>query len=168
MEINATFTTKDTLKDKMATALGMGAKSAFDIVKRSDYATEAEYIVALAETSKAMETPEYRRAAAQAREREAKAQEQATREAQRREFQSIRNGVTLTPAEKEKIDKEAADLARRDLASGKIFASGLGAKIEEYAGQLADRAKDSKASSMQFNNFIRAEMHRASIDGGNE
>ena len=51
-------------------------------------------------------------------------------------------------------------MARRDLAAGRIFASGLGAKIEEYAGQLTDSAKDSKASAMQFNDFIRGAMQR--------
>lgn len=158
-EINATFTTKDIIQDRAATAFGLNQKSVFDIVRREDYRTEAEYIQALSDTSKAMETPEYHRAARKAAEEKQRRNEAAIREAQRREFAEIRRGVKLTPMEQEQIDKQAADMARADLASGKIFASGLGARIEEYAERLADKAKDSKASSMQFNNFIRQEMN---------
>lgn len=166
MEVQANFITNDTIKDKAAAALGLDAQSAFDIVRREDYPNEAAYIKALADVSEAMQKPEYQRARRKAAEEEQRRNEAAIRAEQRKEFQTIRRGVTLTQAEKERIDRQAADMARRDLAAGRIFASGLGAKIEEYAGQLTDSAKDSKASAMQFNTFIRREMNRATVNGG--
>ena len=164
--VNAEFRTPEAVRDAAAAAFGLNQKSVFDIVRREDYKTEAEYIQALSDTSKAMETPEYQRARRKAAEEEQRRNEAAIRAEQRKEFQTIRRGVTLTQTEKEQIDRQAADMARRDLAAGRIFASGLGAKIEEYAGQLSDKAKDSKASAMQFNAFIRHEMNRATVNGG--
>ena len=162
MEVHANFITNDTVKDKAAAAFGLNQKSVFDIVRREDYPNEAQYIKALADVSEAMETPEYLRARRKAAEEEQRRNEAAIRAEQRKEFQTIRRGVTLTQTEKEQIDRQAADMARRDLAAGRIFASGLGAKIEEYAGQLTDSAKDSRASAQQFNAFIRA-----TLRGGN-
>ena len=163
--INAEFVTKEALEEKLSVALGLNQRSVFDIVRREDYRTEAEYIKALSDTSKAMRTPEYQRAARKAAEEQQRRDEAATRAEQRKEFESIRRGVKLTPMEQEQIDRKAANMARADLAAGKIGASELGATIEGYAGQLADKAKDSKACSMQFNNFIRQEMNRATVNG---
>ena len=164
-EIKAEFTTQNDVKEKAANALGLNQKSVFDIVRREDYINEAAYIKALAETSKAMETPEYQRAARKAAEEEKRMSEERVRATQRAEFQAIRQGVTLTPLEQQRVDEQAAELARRDLAAGRIFASDMGRTIEEYASELGNRAKDEKATSVQFNSFIRAELKNAKSAG---
>ena len=158
MEVQAEFITKEITQEKAATAFGLNQKSAFDIVRREDYKTEAEYIQALSDTSKAMETPEYQRAARKAAEEQQLRSEAAIRAEQRKEFQSIRAGITLTPMQKEQIDKRAAEMARADLASGKIGASQMGRTIEKYANQLEDSEKTAQASAAQFNAFIRGTM----------
>lgn len=56
------------------------------------------------------------------------------------------------------IDAEAADLARRDLAAGRVAASALGATIERYAAELGERRKDEKAAGALFNSMLRGEM----------
>lgn len=166
MEINSTFVTADQTRERAAAAFGLNQKSVFDIVHKDDYKTEAEYIQALAETSKAMETPEYQRARRKAEEEQRHRNEAAIRAEQRKEFQSIRRGVTLTQTEKEQIDRQAADLARRDLAAGRIGASALGATIERYAAELEGKEIDAQASARQFNAFIRREVNRATVNGG--
>ena len=160
MEVQANFITKDSIKDKAAAALGLGAQSAFDVVKREDFKSEAEYIRALAETSKALESPEYQRARRRAAEEELRRKERETREKQREEFRRIRAGIKLTPHEQQQIDTKAAEMARADFAAGRIGASALGATIERYAAELEGKEIDAQASAQQFNAFIRDAMQR--------
>ncbi len=162
-EINAEFYTGEIIRDKAASALGFDAPSVLDVVKREAYPDDAAYIRALVETQKAMDDPAYTELRRKEREEQQRKLEKETREAQRREFESIRAGIQLTQMQREAIDKQAAEMARADLAAGKIGASELGRTIEEYAAKLADKIKDSEASSAQFNAFLRNAIH-----GGNQ
>ena len=155
-----TFTTGTMAREKAAAALGANQKSAFDIVKREDYQTEAEYIQALAATSKALESPEYQRAARKAAEEEIRREEAEIRKAQREQFQEIRKGITLTPMQQEAIDKRAAERARADLAAGRIGTADMGKAIQDHAAELGNREKDTQAAAAQFNAFIRGAMGR--------
>lgn len=154
----STITTGKMTKHKAEAALGLNQRSVFDIVRRSDYPTEAAYIKALAETSEAMETPAYQRAAQQAAEEARRRNEEAVRAQQREAFEKIKRGVSLTPMEQQQIDERAAALARDDLAHGKIGASQLGSRIEEHAARLVDAAKSRKATAAQFNAMLRGEV----------
>ena len=48
--------------------------------------------------------------------------------------------------------------ARRDLAAGRITASGLGDAIANYAEKLGEQRKDEKASGQLFNKLLRGQM----------
>ena len=63
--------------------------------------------------------------------------------------------MSLDSVDQKNIDTEAADLARRDLAAGRISASALGATIEQYARDLSEKKKDSKAANQLFNKLLR-------------
>lgn len=151
----ATLETKDTIKAKANLMLGLNAPNPTDIIHREDYETEFDYIDALYNAKQKMQTPEWRQAVKEAQEAQQEQEYKETREAQRKEWKEIRREVQLDQMEQREVDAKAADLARRDLAAGRIFASGLGTKIEEYAEILTNEAKDKKATSIQFNKFIR-------------
>lgn len=63
--------------------------------------------------------------------------------------------MSLDSVDQKNIDTEAADLAHRDLAAGRISASALGATIEQYARDLSEKKKDSKAANQLFNQLLR-------------
>ena len=72
-------------------------------------------------------------------------------------YKEIRSTVQLSGLDQREIDTEAANLARRDLAAGRISASGLGKAIEDYAKRLTEKRKDTKASDQLFNAMLRGE-----------
>lgn len=84
--------------------------------------------------------------------------EQEERKMQSEAYKSIRAGMSLDDLDHRNIDAEAADLARRDLAAGRVAASALGATIERYAAELGERRKDEKAAGALFNSMLRGEM----------
>ena len=162
-EFEGKITTGAMEREKAAAALGTNQRSAFDIVHREDYKTEAEYIQALAATSKALETPEYQKAARKAAEDQIRRNEAEIRKAQRAEFQEIRKGITLQPYQREQIDKQAAEMARADLAAGKIGTADMGKTIEQHAKALQDRETDAQAAAQQFNSFLRGMVRGSAV-----
>jgi hypothetical protein len=146
--------TSETL-DKFAQRLGMAPSETLDALHRSDFASDDAYLDACARRELEHSDPTYRatrsRLEAQYRER----QEAAQRLESERAYQRIRTEIKLDDADTKRIDREAADLARRDLAAGKIPASALGETIAEYAAQLTERQKDRRAGSQLFNEMLR-------------
>ena len=85
-------------------------------------------------------------------------QEKEQRTAQNEAYKSIRAEVLLDALDRRKIDEQAADLARRDLAANRIAASELGRTVERYAQKLGEKRKDEKASGALFNAMLRGQM----------
>ncbi len=128
----------------------------FDVVHREDYKTEADYIQALAKTSQVMESDAYRRAVSKASIEARQREEAEIRKAQREEYAEIRKGIKLSEMQQKDIDKRAGEMARADLAAGKIGTADLGRQIEKYAAELGDEEKSTQAAGIQFNNMLRA------------
>ena len=82
-------------------------------------------------------------------------QEREQREKQETAYKEIRSTVQLDSVDIKEIDAQAAELAKRDLAAGRISASDLGTAIAHYAGQLTEKRKDTKASNLLFNSMLR-------------
>jgi hypothetical protein len=147
------------LMDMNTVAARMGLTqqdAALDTLTRSNYASDDAYIDACVAFELKRSDPEYRatrsRIAAQYRERQEAAQKAESEAA----YRQIRSNVELDHLTTRQIDQEAAEMARRDLAAGRIFASDMGKAIEKYAAQLVERAKDSKASGQLFNSMLRS------------
>lgn len=158
MEINARIDTPETVRERAAEAFGFNEPSALDLVDRSKYRNEEDYIDAAVKAEMERSDPEYRatrnRLKAELRERT----EQEQRERQAAAYTTIRANAQLGGLDRRNIDTKAADLARRDLAAGRIAASALGEAIEKYCAELSEQRKDEKASAELFNAMLRGQL----------
>ena len=149
--------TTESTRAKIAEKMGLDQPSAFDLVDRSRYADDESYLDAVIKADMERNNPEYqaarRRLKAEYRERMVHQQ----RVEQEAAYKEIRSAVQLSGLDQREIDTEAANLARRDLAAGRISASGLGKAIEDYAKQLVEKRKDTKASNQLFNAMLRGQ-----------
>lgn len=155
MELNASIETRESTREKARAALGLDLSSALDLVSRGDYDSEEAYLDAAVKAEMARSSPEYRSIRSRLKAELRQRTEQEERKAQGDAYKAIRANVSLDSVDQKNIDTEAADLARRDLAAGRISASALGATIEQYARDLSEKKKDSKAANQLFNQLLR-------------
>lgn len=158
MEATANIETRKTVREKAKAAFGFDLSSALDLCARSDYATDEQYLDACARAELERSSPEYRAARSRLKAEYSARQETQARRAQAESYKAIRANVCLDSVDQRSIDEQAAALARRDLAAGRIAASALGAAIEKYAQALGEKRKDEKASSSLFNAMLRGEL----------
>lgn len=158
MNFEANIESKDTIHEKAKAAFGFDLSSALDLVKRSDYATDEQYLDACTRAELERSSPEYRAARSRLKAEYRARQEAEQRKAQAENYKAIRSSVSLDSVDQHNIDEEAADLARRDLAANRISASELGVTIERYAQELSEKKKDSKASNALFNAMLRGQI----------
>lgn len=157
-ELNANIETAESTRAKAAAKMGLDLTSALDLVNRSDYPNEEVYLDACARAELERSSPEYRAARARLKAEYRQRTEEQERKRQSENYHEIRKSVSLDDLDRRNIDTEAAALARRDLAKGKIGASELGATIERYAEQLGEKCKDAKASNQLFNAMLRGQL----------
>lgn len=155
MEIVQELQTREKIQAKAAAAFGFNTPNPEDIIKRENFDSDTAYCVALAQMTQTMATPEYRAAARKVGVAVHQENEEAERKRQREEFKKIRKDVTLDSVDQQNIDKEAQQLAKIELAQGKIMASEYGDAILRHADKLTEKAKDRKAENMMFNAMIR-------------
>ena len=144
MNINANIETAESIKERAKAAFGFDLPSALDLVKRSDYDSDEAYLDACTRAEIERSSPEYRAARNRLKADEA--------------YKTIRAAVTLDSIDQRNIDEKAADLARQDLAAGRIAASGLGDAIAKYAEKLGEERKTEKASAQMFNALMRGQL----------
>lgn len=157
MNLEANMESKDTIREKAAEKLGFDLSSALDLVNRADYASKEAYLDACARAELERSSPEYRAARSRLKAEYRRRTEEQERKAQGEAYRSIREAVALDDLDRRNIDERAADLARRDLAAGRITASGLGDAIARYAEKLSEERKTEKASGQLFNRMLRGE-----------
>lgn len=158
MNLNANIETAENVREKAKAAFGFDMSSALDLVKRSDYDSDETYLDAAAKAELERSSPEYRAARSRLKAEYRARQEKEQRTAQNEAYKSIRAEVSLDALDRRKIDEQAADLARRDLAANRIAASELGRTVERYAQKLGEKRKDEKASGALFNAMLRWQM----------
>lgn len=158
MNLNANIETAESVKEKAKAAFGFDLSSALDLVNRSDYDSDEAYLDAAAKAELERSSPEYRAARSRLKAEHRARQEKEQRTAQNEAYKSIRAEVSLDALDRRKIDEQAADLARRDLAANRIAASELGRTVERYAQKLGEKRKDEKASGALFNAMLRGQM----------
>ena len=163
MEIVQEYKGRDNTVAKAVAAFGFNQPNPEDIIHREDYDSDAEYAVALARMTQTMSTPEYRSAARKVGVKAQVKTEEEERTIQRKEYAEIRKTVTLNDYELEQIDREAKEMAREELATGKISAHQLGATIEQFANHLTKERKNQKAANQQINAMFRKEIRRNTV-----
>ena len=147
--------TKETTAAKAAHLFGLDEPSVLDTLDRAQFASDEEFLDAATKMTLERRNPEYAEIRRRLKRELEERREKETRAAQSEEYKRIRASVQLDGLDTRNIDTEAAELARRDLAAGRISASGLGKAIEQYAEQLAERRKDERARNAMMNQFFR-------------
>lgn len=158
MELNANIETRESTREKVRAAFGLDISSALDLVSRRDYNSDEAYLDAAVKAEMERNNLEYRATRNRLKAELQQRTEQEERKMQSAAYKSIRADMSLDDLDHRNIDAEAADLARRDLAAGRVAASALGATIERYAAELGERRKDEKAAGALFNSMLRGEM----------
>ena len=158
MELNANIETRESTREKARAALGLDLSSPLDLVSRSDYPDDEAYLDAATRAEMERSNPEYRSIRSRLKAELRQRTEQEERKAQAENYKAIRSSVSLDDLDRRNIDAAAADLARRDLAAGRISASMLGKSIESYAEKLGEKRKDEKAGNALFNAMLRGQM----------
>ena len=158
MNINANIETAESIKERAKAAFGFDLPSALDVVERSNYATDEQYLDACTRYEMERSSPEYRAARSRLKAEYRQRTEEQERRAQAENYKAIRSSVSLDSIDQRNIDEKAADLARQDLAAGRIAASGLGDAIAKYAEKLGEERKTEKASAQMFNALMRGQL----------
>ena len=156
-EMELRIETPESTRAKIAEKMGLDRPSAFDLVDRSRYADDESYLDAVIKADMERNNPEYQAARRRLKMEYRERMEQAQRTEQEAAYKEIRSTVQLDGLDQREIDTQAAEMARRDLAAGRISASGLGKAIEDYAKQLTEKRKDTKASNQLFNAMLRGQ-----------
>lgn len=157
MNINANIETAESVREKAKAALGLDLSSGLNLFDRGDFATDEAYLDACTRAELERSSHEYRNARNRLKAELRARQEEQERKAQAENYKAIRANIGLDSVDKHNIDERAADLARRDLAAGRITASGLGDAIARYAEKLGEERKTEKASGQLFNRMLRGE-----------
>ena len=142
---------------KIAAKLGLDQPSVWDAVDRSKFPDDESYLDAVVSEQMKRSDPKYMEARRKLSMEYAQRREKAQLEENEKAYKEIRSAVKLDSVDLQEIDAQAANLAKRDLAAGRIGASGLGAAIENYARELTEKRKDSKASNQLFNAMLRGQ-----------
>lgn len=158
MNLEANIESKDTIREKAKAAFGFDLSSALDLCRRDDYDSDEAYLDACTRAELERSSPEYRAARSRLKAEYRQRTEERERKAQAENYKTIRAGISLDDLDRRNIDEQAASLARRDLAAGRITASGLGDAIANYAEKLGEQRKDEKASGQLFNKLLRGQM----------
>ena len=154
-EMDMRIETRESTTAKVAEKLGFDQVSAFQLVDRSKYADDESYLDAVIKVEMERSSPEYRAARQRVKAQYREKLEREQQEKQESAYKEIRSTVQLDSVDIREIDAQAAELAKRDLAAGRISASELGTAIAHYADQLTEKCKDTKASNRLFNDMLR-------------
>lgn len=147
--------TRESTMAKIADKLGINQPTGFDLVDSTKYSDVESYIDAVARAEMELRNPEFRAARQRVKAQYREKLEREQREKQESAYKEIRSTVQLDSVDIKEIDAQAAEMAKRDLAAGRISASGLGSAIAKYAEQLTEKRKDTKASNQLFNSMLR-------------
>lgn len=155
MDESIRIVTRDTTRAEVAEKLGFNQPSALDLVSRSKYDSDDAYLDAVVKAEMERSDPKYqelrRKYAMEYRQRK----EEEDRKAHAARYAEIRSGVQLWDHDIRGVEEQATEMAHRDLAAGRIFASDLGKKIKEYSDSLTEKSKDTKAQNQLMTEIIR-------------
>lgn len=153
------FDTSEDKRQKIAKMIAGGdTRQGLDLVRRSDYASEDEYLDAAAKAELERENPEYKAVRARLQRELEERQGKEYREQQSEMYKQARASVKLSSFDIQQIDEEASALGRRDLVAGRVSASGLAGAIEQYAAKLTEKRKNELASNMVMNAMLRGDV----------
>lgn len=147
---------RETTRNRAAVLFGGGDnRNGLDLVDAHKYASEDEYLDAAAKAELERQSPEFRNARARLKREFEERKEQQMREENKQEMKKTLANVTLSEYDISRIDKEARELAYRDLSAGRIWADELGRAIERHTKELTEKRKNEKARNSVMSAMIR-------------
>lgn len=147
---------RNTAAEKLAFAISGAGMSALDIVRRSDYNTEAEYLVALGQTGAALEDPRVRSAILKAENEKRDREFEEARKAERERIRERAENWKLTPDEIDEIQSRAAAQAAREFQAGDLGKSKtIASRQRELYQDMERKARYSAAANEAANQAIR-------------
>lgn len=142
--------------ERLAFAISGAGISANDIVKRSDYGTEAEYLVALGQTQQALESPGVRNGILKAQAEERDREFEAARAAERERIRERAESWVLTDEQMDEIQSRAAEQAYREFVAGDLGKNKtIAARQRELVKDIEKKARISCAANEAANQAIR-------------
>lgn len=156
---NQYYSQKEQTADRMRAAMGANRKTALEAIRREDYATDDQYVDALAAYDYQRENVDPRLAELRRKySRLVYEQNEAKRKAeQEAEYERVRESTRLDYTEQKTVEKAAADEATRLLKAGRIEAKDLAKTAADLQKQMEDKAIRTKAGSTFFNQLMRQE-----------
>lgn len=144
------------LEAKLAAAIGVGANpEAMEVVKRSDYSSDGEYIQALVDWDLAHNDPKraeltrkYARLVNEQREKEAREKVEAR-------HKEIRDSMQLTPDEANEVELAATRATMTAVRDGKVDPRDFNRTRAAAVKRLEEQTLDRKAGNAIFNEEIR-------------
>lgn len=149
--------TSQTAQEKMKRALGFttGGGKGLDALHREDFASDNEYLNAVAEYDMQQKNPEF----AAARHKAEREYHERLRQQEEAELaaavEEAKKKVVLTDADKAAAEARARARAQRDLAQGRISYRDMGEAIEKYCKEEEDAAKKDRMNSATINAMLR-------------
>lgn len=156
---NQYYSQKEQTADKMKAAIGANIPTAFEAIRREDYANDDQYIDALA-------AYDYERESADPRLKEIRRKyarlvmeqnEEKRREKQQARYAELKAATQLSYEEQQAVDKAAADAAVKAYNQGYIEAADVARATTSAAEKYKDAAISRKAGSAFLNELFREE-----------
>lgn len=162
---------KSQAAENLAFVIGAAGISANDIVSRSDYKTEAEYLVALGQTEAALNDPKIRSGLVKAQADKIKREREAERRAETERIRERARTLELTDEQRDAITSKATEQAAREYAHGDLDPrKTLAQRQRELAADIEKQERKRIAGNEAANAAIRAawrnptEADRAFVD----
>ena len=142
--------------EKLAFAISGAGMSPLDIVKRENYATEAEYYVALGQAGAALEDPRVRSAILKAENEKHEREIEAERKAERERIRERAENWKLTEEQIDAIQSKAAEQAAREFSAGSLGKNKtIAARQREIFKDLEKKERIRLAANEAANQAIR-------------
>lgn len=143
------------VREKAVHAFGLDQPDIFDTVSRDKFADDDSYIDALIQEQMKRQDPTYQEARRQLMKKYHERQEKERKAEISKFHEQARKDAKLDYVDIQNIDAEAASRAKFDLVNGKISASQLADKIEEYAEEMKKQKLETKANNAVMNAMFR-------------
>lgn len=144
--------------EQLALKMGANAPSALEVLKNKHFASDDELLDAATKLELERDNQEYRKVRARLESELARGRQKEQMEKQQQFSEDAYRNAVVDANTVKNIDEEAAVMAKRDLAEGRIRASELGSAIEEHAKELTENERRRLAKNATMNALLRGEI----------
>lgn len=149
--------TNSTAAQNLAFALSSSGVDPADLIRRSDYASEGEYYIALAKAAEALDNPKVRSALVKVKQQEREKELAEERKAEQERIRERAEKWVLTPEQLDEIQSRAAEEAAKEFSSGNLDRKKtIASRQRELATKYEKEKRLSLAGNEAVNEAFRA------------